>query len=65
MPQTVVPSMTLVAACQATDKHAVPLTDAFDFSDHLLADALGNYEGRAYKHLWEDVGKNPVNAEVE
>jgi acyl-CoA oxidase len=47
-----------------TAKHAVPLTDAFGFSDHLLASALGKYDGRAYEHLWEAVQKNPVNSEA-
>jgi hypothetical protein len=42
MPQTVVLSMTLFTACQATGKHAVSLTDAFDFRDHLLVDILGS-----------------------
>ncbi|GAB5592024.1 hypothetical protein Unana1_06924 [Umbelopsis nana] len=44
-------------------KQAVPLTDAFGFTDHTLASALGRHDGRAYEALWECVQKNPVNQE--
>ncbi|KAI8333898.1 hypothetical protein BC941DRAFT_495711 [Chlamydoabsidia padenii] len=44
--------------------NAVPLTDAFGFSDRELASALGSYDGRAYERLWEAVQKNPLNNEA-
>lgn len=42
-------------------KDAIPLTDAFGFSDRQLNSALGRYDGRAYEALWEAVQKNPIN----
>ncbi|KAG2181992.1 hypothetical protein INT43_006918, partial [Umbelopsis isabellina] len=42
-------------------KEAVPLTDAFGFSDRVLGSALGRKDGRAYEALWEAVQRNPVN----
>ncbi|CAO3664028.1 unnamed protein product [Umbelopsis ramanniana] len=47
----------------SVSKQAVPLTDAFGFSDKNLGSALGRYDGRAYEALWEAVQKNPVNQE--
>jgi hypothetical protein len=44
-------------------KEAVPLTDAFGFSDRGLGSALGRKDGRAYEALWEAVQRNPVNTE--
>lgn len=48
-----------------TPAEAVQLTDAFRFSDYELGSVLGRYDGRVYETLWEEVQKDPVNAEIE
>ena len=48
-----------------TPTEAVQITDAFRFSDYELGSVLGRYDGRVYETLWEEVQKDPVNAEVE
>nr|XP_056708403.1 peroxisomal acyl-coenzyme A oxidase 2 [Euleptes europaea] len=40
---------------------AVPLVDAFDFSDANLNSAIGCYDGRAYERLFEWAKKSPTN----
>jgi len=47
-----------------TAREAVQITDAFGFSDFELGSVLGRYDGRVYETLWEEVKKDPVNAEV-
>ncbi|XP_039182538.1 peroxisomal acyl-coenzyme A oxidase 2 [Crotalus tigris] len=42
-------------------KDAVPLVDAFDFSDACLNSALGSYDGHAYQRLYEWAKKSPTN----
>ncbi|CAO3639756.1 unnamed protein product [Cunninghamella blakesleeana] len=42
---------------------AVPLTDAYGFTDRELVTSLGVYEGDAYEKYWESVQKNPLNQE--
>ncbi|XP_013924300.1 PREDICTED: peroxisomal acyl-coenzyme A oxidase 2 [Thamnophis sirtalis] len=42
-------------------RDAVPLVDAFDFSDALLNSALGSYDGHAYQRLYEWAKKSPTN----
>ncbi|XP_048345794.1 peroxisomal acyl-coenzyme A oxidase 2-like isoform X2 [Sphaerodactylus townsendi] len=40
---------------------AVPLVDAFDFSDANLNSAIGCYDGHAYERLFEWAKKSPTN----
>ena len=40
---------------------AVPLVDAFDFSDSMLNSALGRYDGDVYNHLFQWAQKAPRN----
>ncbi|XP_061474753.1 peroxisomal acyl-coenzyme A oxidase 2 [Rhineura floridana] len=40
---------------------AVPLVDAFDFSDANLNSALGSYDGQVYQRLYEWAKKSPTN----
>ncbi|XP_054834642.1 peroxisomal acyl-coenzyme A oxidase 2-like [Eublepharis macularius] len=40
---------------------AVPLVDAFDYSDANLNSAIGSYDGRAYERLFEWAKKSPTN----
>uniref|UniRef100_A0A6J0TYC2 Acyl-coenzyme A oxidase n=1 Tax=Pogona vitticeps TaxID=103695 RepID=A0A6J0TYC2_9SAUR len=42
-------------------RDAVPLVDAFDFSDGNLNSALGCYDGRVYERLYEWAKKSPTN----
>ena len=49
---------------EMTPSEAVQITDAFDFSDYELGSVLGRYDGRVYENLWDEVRKDPVNAEV-
>ncbi len=42
-------------------KEAVPLVDAFDFSDEILNSALGRYDGDVYTHLYQWAQKAPRN----
>lgn len=42
---------------------AVPMTDAFAFSDYYLNSALGRYDGQSYLGLWEAAQAEPVNTE--
>lgn len=42
-------------------KDAVPLVDAFDFSDTDLNSALGSYDGHVYERLYEWAKKSPTN----
>uniref|UniRef100_A0A8C8SXE2 Acyl-coenzyme A oxidase n=1 Tax=Pelusios castaneus TaxID=367368 RepID=A0A8C8SXE2_9SAUR len=43
---------------------AVPLVDAFDFSDESLNSALGSYDGHVYQRLYEWAQKSPTNQQV-
>ena len=47
-----------------TGQEAVQITDAFRFSDFELGSVLGQYDGRIYETLWEEVKKDPVNVEI-
>jgi hypothetical protein len=40
---------------------AIPLVDAFDFSDHLLNSALGRYDGNVYQALYNWAQESPLN----
>lgn len=40
---------------------AVPLVDAFDFSDPMLNSALGRYDGDVYNHLYQWAQRAPRN----
>lgn len=42
-------------------KDAVPLVDAFDFTDQNLNSALGSYDGQVYQRLYEWAQKSPTN----
>ncbi|XP_032637700.1 peroxisomal acyl-coenzyme A oxidase 2 isoform X1 [Chelonoidis abingdonii] len=43
---------------------AVPLVDAFDFTDESLNSALGSYDGHVYQRLYEWAQKSPTNKQV-
>ncbi|XP_075794518.1 peroxisomal acyl-coenzyme A oxidase 2 [Pelodiscus sinensis] len=43
---------------------AVPLVDAFDFTDENLNSALGSYDGHVYQRLYEWAQKSPTNQQV-
>ncbi|NWW88580.1 ACOX2 oxidase, partial [Rhynochetos jubatus] len=45
-------------------KDAVPLVDAFDFTDKSLNSALGSYDGQVYQRLYEWAQKSPTNKQV-
>ncbi|XP_064375162.1 peroxisomal acyl-coenzyme A oxidase 2 isoform X4 [Dromaius novaehollandiae] len=45
-------------------KDAVPLVDAFDFTDKSLNSALGSYDGQVYQRLYEWAQKSPTNQQV-
>lgn len=45
-------------------KDAVPLVDAFDFTDKTLNSALGSYDGQVYQRLYEWAQKSPTNKQV-
>ncbi|KFU89148.1 Peroxisomal acyl-coenzyme A oxidase 2, partial [Chaetura pelagica] len=45
-------------------KDAVPLVDAFDFSDKSLNSALGSYDGQVYQRLYEWAQKSPTNTQM-
>lgn len=40
---------------------AVPLVDAFDFTDNILNSALGRYDGDVYNHLYQWAQRAPRN----
>ena len=40
---------------------AVPLVDAFEFTDHILDSCLGRYDGRVYEALYDWAKKSPLN----
>eukprot|EP01099_Mayorella_cantabrigiensis_P001461 TRINITY_DN1639_c0_g3_i1.p1 TRINITY_DN1639_c0_g3~~TRINITY_DN1639_c0_g3_i1.p1 ORF type:complete len:692 (-),score=149.44 TRINITY_DN1639_c0_g3_i1:253-2328(-) len=42
-------------------KDAVPLVDAFQYTDHLLNSAIGRYDGRYAEHLLNWAKKEPLN----
>ncbi|XP_070594233.1 peroxisomal acyl-coenzyme A oxidase 2 isoform X2 [Erythrolamprus reginae] len=42
-------------------RDAVPLVDAFDFTDGCLNSALGSYDGHVYQRLYEWAKKSPTN----
>jgi acyl-CoA oxidase len=42
-------------------KDAVPLVDAFNFSDTTLNSAIGRYDGKVYEALFDSALKNPLN----
>ncbi|XP_019392295.1 PREDICTED: peroxisomal acyl-coenzyme A oxidase 2 isoform X1 [Crocodylus porosus] len=42
-------------------KDAVPLVDAFDFTDETLNSALGSYDGHVYRRLYQWARKSPSN----
>jgi acyl-CoA oxidase len=41
--------------------NAVPLVDAFDFSDFVLRSALGRYDGNVYPAIMEAAKRDPLN----
>ncbi|KFQ46965.1 Peroxisomal acyl-coenzyme A oxidase 2, partial [Nestor notabilis] len=45
-------------------KDAVPLVDAFDFTDKTLNSALGSYDGQVYQRLYEWAQKSPTNTQM-
>ncbi|OXB66220.1 hypothetical protein ASZ78_000645 [Callipepla squamata] len=45
-------------------KDAVPLVDAFDFTDKSLNSALGAYDGQVYQRLYEWAQKAPTNKQI-
>ncbi|OXB78709.1 UNVERIFIED_CONTAM: hypothetical protein H355_002674 [Colinus virginianus] len=45
-------------------KDAVPLVDAFDFTDKSLNSALGAYDGQVYQRLYEWARKAPTNKQI-
>ncbi|NWS42333.1 ACOX2 oxidase, partial [Probosciger aterrimus] len=45
-------------------KDAVPLVDAFDFTDKTLNSALGSYDGQVYQRLYEWAQKSPTNTQT-
>ncbi|NWU63567.1 ACOX2 oxidase, partial [Pterocles burchelli] len=45
-------------------KDAVPLVDAFDFTDKSLNSALGSYDGQVYQRLYEWAQKSPTNTQM-
>ncbi|NWU94842.1 ACOX2 oxidase, partial [Upupa epops] len=45
-------------------KDAVPLVDAFDFTDKNLNSALGSYDGQVYQRLYEWAQKSPTNKQM-
>ncbi|NXC16136.1 ACOX2 oxidase, partial [Corythaeola cristata] len=45
-------------------KDAVPLVDAFDFTDKSLNSALGSYDGQVYQRLYEWAQKSPTNKQM-
>ncbi|NXO04590.1 ACOX2 oxidase, partial [Rhinopomastus cyanomelas] len=45
-------------------KDAVPLVDAFDFTDKNLNSALGSYDGQVYQQLYEWAQKSPTNKQM-
>ncbi|NXK49734.1 ACOX2 oxidase, partial [Chauna torquata] len=45
-------------------KDAVPLVDAFDFTDKSLNSALGNFDGHVYQRLYEWAQKSPTNKQM-
>ncbi|NXP70043.1 ACOX2 oxidase, partial [Ramphastos sulfuratus] len=45
-------------------KDAVPLVDAFDFTDKSLNSALGSYDGHVYQRLYEWAQKSPTNKQM-
>ncbi|NWR79065.1 ACOX2 oxidase, partial [Centropus unirufus] len=45
-------------------KDAVPLVDAFDFTDKTLNSALGSYDGQVYQRLYEWAQKSPTNKQI-
>jgi len=47
-----------------TAREAVQITDSFRFTDFELGSVLGRYDGRVYETLWEEVKRDPVNAEI-
>ncbi|TDL27073.1 acyl-CoA oxidase [Rickenella mellea] len=47
--------------CRELLPEAIPLTDAFGFSDWELDSALGVYDGRVYEALWERAQSEPLN----
>ncbi|RUS28802.1 acyl-CoA dehydrogenase/oxidase C-terminal [Jimgerdemannia flammicorona] len=47
-----------------TAPDAVPMTDAFAFSDYYLNSALGRYDGQSYLGLWDAAQADPVNSEA-
>ena len=47
-----------------TTHETVQITDAFGFTDFELGSVIGRYDGRVYETLWEEVKKDPINAEI-
>ncbi|KAL0920816.1 hypothetical protein M5K25_009986 [Dendrobium thyrsiflorum] len=44
--------------------NAVPLVDAFNYTDHYLGSVLGRYDGCVYPKLYEKAWKEPLNDSV-
>lgn len=51
----------VVGLCAAIRPDAVPLVDAFAFSDHLLGSALGKWDGDVYRAMYEWAKEAPLN----
>jgi len=47
--------------CKRLRPNAVPLTDAFDFSDTVLNSALGRHDGRVYEALYASARASTMN----
>ncbi len=41
--------------CKDVRRHAIPLTDAFHFTDYVLNSPLGRYDGNMYEHYFRKV----------
>ncbi|KAL0446328.1 UNVERIFIED_CONTAM: Peroxisomal acyl-coenzyme A oxidase 1 [Sesamum latifolium] len=44
--------------------NAIPLVDAFNYTDHFLGSILGRYDGNVYPKLYEAAWKDPLNETV-
>lgn len=42
-------------------EQAIPLTDAFNYSDYFINSPIGNYDGNVYKHYFEKVVRRNPN----
>ncbi|CAL5197964.1 unnamed protein product [Lathyrus oleraceus] len=44
--------------------NAIPLVDAFNYTDHYLSSVLGRYDGNVYPKLYEEAWNDPLNDSV-